>query len=205
MASITASVTQVQNGTDTPTLLLGLSGGQITDTSFAQSPGRHQLPPTHHWHGCPSSQDLLHLLRSSPYQRLHTDSAYLAAQSPCPSPACNSETLFPEGALYSGFIFRGSANKFLPNCPQTKKVHISALKVTGGIADQAWHICRPPPAVPTICSPGHPLPQLWASSSKSCPSIYPTSLLTPSFPCAFPVGLSQVPRPFPVLSYLVRW
>lgn len=76
--------------------------------------------------------------------------------SSLPTTVHGSEALFPEGALYSGFIFRGSANKFLPNCPQTKKVHISALKVTGGIADQVWHICRPPPAIPTICSRGHP-------------------------------------------------
>lgn len=108
-----------------------------------------------------------------------------------PPPAHGSETLFPEGALYSSFIFRGSANKFLPNCPQTKKVHISALKVTGGIADQAWHICRPPPELPTICSHGHPPPQLPASSSGSCPSIFPTSLLTPSLPPTCP----RIPPP----------
>lgn len=27
------------------------------------------------------------------------------------------ESPFPQGALYSGFIFQRSANKFLPNCP----------------------------------------------------------------------------------------
>ena len=93
--------------------------------------------------------------------------------SPLP-PARSSETLFPEGALYSSFIFQGSANKFLPNCPQTKKVHISALKVTGGIADQAWHICRLPPVLPTICSHGHPL----RSSPPPAPkAIHPSSPL----------------------------
>lgn len=27
------------------------------------------------------------------------------------------ENPFPQGALYTGFIFQRSANKFLPNCP----------------------------------------------------------------------------------------
>lgn len=29
----------------------------------------------------------------------------------------HSENPFPQGALYTGFIFQRSANKFLPNCP----------------------------------------------------------------------------------------
>lgn len=97
----------------------------------------------------PSSSELLR-----PFRSLQRPGA-----QPPPSPAqpTAQKPFFPLGALYSGFIFRGSANKFLPNCPQTKKVHISALKVTGGITDQVWHICRPPPAILTICSPGHPL------------------------------------------------
>lgn len=33
-------------------------------------------------------------------------------------PLClHLENPFPQGALYTGFIFQRSANKFLPNCP----------------------------------------------------------------------------------------
>lgn len=122
---------------------------------------------------------------------------------PSPPQPTAQNPVFPEGALYSGFIFQSSANKFLPNCPQTKKVHISALKVTGGIADQVWHICRPPPACnpPPSALVGIP-PQPWVSSR---PSIFPTSLLTPPFPPALPRGLSPAPTSFPVVSYHVRW
>lgn len=148
--------------------------GCLADPGFAQFPGRFtSLPPLTPTPPALPPRDLFSLCRAPP------------------PPAHGSETLFPEGALYSSFIFRGSANKFLPNCPQTKKVHISALKVTGGIADQAWHICRPPPELPTICSHGHPPPQLPASSSGSCPSIFPTSLLTPSLPPTCP----RIPPP----------
>lgn len=116
-----------------------------------------------------------------------------------PSPAHGSETLFPEGALYSGFIFRGSANKFLPNCPQTKKVHISALKVTGGIADQAWHICSRRPRSPPSALSGIPLRRSQPLLRKL--SIHlPTSLLTPSLPPDLFPGAT----PFPVKRHLVR-
>lgn len=110
---------------------------------------------------CPVPQEMttpLILFISSDLLRPFRSLQRPGAQPP-PSPAqpTAQKPFFPLGALYSGFIFRGSANKFLPNCPQTKKVHISALKVTGGITDQVWHICRPLPAILTICSPGHPL------------------------------------------------
>lgn len=149
--------------------------GQVAQASFACS---WEMGAAHHWRGrCPASRACC---TSWSLQRPWAGSPLLGRSPALLSlgPAYGSENLFPESALYSGFIFRGSANKFLPNCPQTKKVHISALKVTGGIADQAWHICRPPPAIPTICSHGHPPPQFPASSSESCPSIFPTSLLT---------------------------
>ena len=150
--------------------------GQMADPRFARFPGRfscilrlaaHPRDLQRPWAG-PS------LLGGSP-----------RPPRSLPSSAHGSETLFPEGALYSGFIFRGSANKFLPNCPQTKKVHISAVKVTGGIADQAWHICRPPPTLPTICSHGHRPPQLRKPSihlSLFSPDTFPPSRPVPGSP-----------------------
>lgn len=37
--------------------------------------------------------------------------------TPCLLLHLRSENPFPQGALYTGFIFQRNANKFLPNCP----------------------------------------------------------------------------------------
>lgn len=147
---------------------------------FTQFPGRCQLPPmpsclplawllpnllrTFLWPHCTSSEALGSLLLTGRPQPPFS-----------PLSAHGSGILFPEGALYSSFIFQGSANKFLPNCPQTKKVHISALKVTGRITDR---VCT---SVACRHAPHHLLS--WASPSAAPglqlqkPSIHPSSPL----------------------------
>lgn len=150
MAAATATATQVQT-VDRTTKARGSLG--TTLTSPAQSPMRRHAPPL-----CrPAHPPVTCYTPSDPRRGPGRLRPSRSTAPPFPPQSTAQKPFFPEGALYSGFIFQGSANKFLPNCPQTKKVHISALKVTGGIADQVWHICRPPPAVPTICSRGHPL------------------------------------------------